>query len=163
MKVLTLHQPWASLVTLGAKRIETRSWKTEYRGPLAIHAAAVLPEYGRRAAYTEPFLSLLTQAGLLEVTETPFPLSGVGYRNHLPSGALLCTCRLADCVPTKGPKSANGSGPKYADWVHRLSVQERAFGNYEPGRFAWMLENIEPLPEPLPAKGFQRLWETDLL
>ena len=40
MKVLTLHQPWASLVALGVKTIETRSWSTQYRGPLAIHAAA---------------------------------------------------------------------------------------------------------------------------
>lgn len=39
MKALSLTQPWASLVAVGAKRIETRSWRTSYRGPLAIHAA----------------------------------------------------------------------------------------------------------------------------
>jgi len=39
MKALTLWQPWASLVATGAKRIETRSCVTKYRGPLAIHAA----------------------------------------------------------------------------------------------------------------------------
>lgn len=43
MKALTLWQPWASLVAVGAKRIETRSWQTSYRGPLAIHAAKFLP------------------------------------------------------------------------------------------------------------------------
>src|SRR6266446_8164646 len=32
-------QPWATLIALGAKRIETRSWSTSYRGPLAIHAS----------------------------------------------------------------------------------------------------------------------------
>jgi hypothetical protein len=35
MKTLTLHQPWATLVALGAKQIETRSWAASYRGPLA--------------------------------------------------------------------------------------------------------------------------------
>jgi hypothetical protein len=35
MKVLTFTQPWATLVAIGAKRIETRSWYTNYRGPLA--------------------------------------------------------------------------------------------------------------------------------
>lgn len=39
MMALSLPQPWASLVADGAKRIETRSWGTPYRGPLAIHAA----------------------------------------------------------------------------------------------------------------------------
>ena len=43
MKALTLTQPWASLVAIGAKRIETRSWSTPYRGLLAIHAAKGFP------------------------------------------------------------------------------------------------------------------------
>lgn len=39
MKALSLHQPWASAIALGLKHLETRSWATSYRGPLAIHAA----------------------------------------------------------------------------------------------------------------------------
>lgn len=39
MKILTLWQPWATLIALGVKTHETRSWSTPYRGPLAIHAA----------------------------------------------------------------------------------------------------------------------------
>ena len=31
---LTMHQPWASLLVLGFKRIEGREWSTDYRGPL---------------------------------------------------------------------------------------------------------------------------------
>jgi hypothetical protein len=38
MKALSLTQPWASLVVAGAKKLETRSWPTYYRGPLLIHA-----------------------------------------------------------------------------------------------------------------------------
>lgn len=38
MKAITLHQPWASLVVVGAKTVETRSWATSYRGPLVVHA-----------------------------------------------------------------------------------------------------------------------------
>lgn len=40
MKALTIWQPWATAIAIGAKRIETRSWETHYRGPIAIHAAA---------------------------------------------------------------------------------------------------------------------------
>ena len=36
MKALTVYQPWASLIALGEKKIETRSWPTNYRGPLAL-------------------------------------------------------------------------------------------------------------------------------
>ena len=38
MKALSLRQPWATLVAIGAKQIETRSWSTAYRGTIAIHA-----------------------------------------------------------------------------------------------------------------------------
>ena len=39
VKAITIWQPWASLVAVGAKTMETRSWPTKYRGPIAIHAA----------------------------------------------------------------------------------------------------------------------------
>jgi eukaryotic-like serine/threonine-protein kinase len=47
MKCLSLHQPGATLLTLGAKRYETRSWRTEYRGPLLIHASVSFPPAAR--------------------------------------------------------------------------------------------------------------------
>ena len=38
MKVLTLKQPWASLVANGYKIYQFRGWKTKYRGEILIHA-----------------------------------------------------------------------------------------------------------------------------
>ena len=38
MKVLTIKQPWASLIVNGYKEYEFRSWKTNYRGKILIHA-----------------------------------------------------------------------------------------------------------------------------
>lgn len=40
MKVLTLKQPWATLVAEGIKKYEFRSWRTKYRGKLLIHAGS---------------------------------------------------------------------------------------------------------------------------
>ena len=40
MKTLTIKQPWASLIIDGYKKYEFRSWKTNYRGKLLIHAGA---------------------------------------------------------------------------------------------------------------------------
>src|SRR5579872_5081015 len=41
---LTLRQPYATLICLGLKQIETRRWATYHRGPLLIHAAKSEPE-----------------------------------------------------------------------------------------------------------------------
>ena len=155
MKVITLTQPWATLVAIGAKHIETRSWATKYRGPLAIHAAAGLgPVGGRRGLFrlchTPPFTEVLDAAGHTTAID------------HLPYGAIVAVCELLDCRPTAGALGEQGIGPKYADWVHELSASERAFGDYTPGRFAWLLANVRALPEPIPAKGALGLWNYDL-
>jgi hypothetical protein len=42
MKVLTIREPWASLIVNGYKKYEFRSWKTKYRGKLLIHAGSKL-------------------------------------------------------------------------------------------------------------------------
>lgn len=38
MKALTVQQPWAWAIVSGGKRIENRSWRTNHRGPVLIHA-----------------------------------------------------------------------------------------------------------------------------
>jgi len=38
MKIITLKQPWATLIAEGYKKYEFRSWKTNYRGEILIHA-----------------------------------------------------------------------------------------------------------------------------
>ena len=40
MKVLSIIQPWASLIAVGIKDIENRTWKTNYRGKILLHASA---------------------------------------------------------------------------------------------------------------------------
>ena len=53
MKALSLTQPWATLVATGRKKVETRSWSTNYRGLLYVHAAKGFPAYARRFAEEE--------------------------------------------------------------------------------------------------------------
>ncbi|MDD5301547.1 MAG: ASCH domain-containing protein [Elusimicrobia bacterium] len=48
MKCLMLKQPWAYLVATGVKTIETRTWRTKYRGPLAIAASQAYDLHGGR-------------------------------------------------------------------------------------------------------------------
>ena len=42
MKVLTIKEPWASLIIAGYKKYEFRSWKTNYRGKILIHAGLTI-------------------------------------------------------------------------------------------------------------------------
>lgn len=137
MKAITLIQPYATLVAVGAKKIETRTWATKYRGPLAIHAG--IGPVGR-----EEFDLALTLATNYHMQKA---LSEAGHKTifALPRSAVLATCRLVDCV-----RITADNVPPYP---------ERAFGDFSRGRFMWVLEDIERLPEPAPAKGLQRLWE----
>lgn len=48
MKVLTIKQPWATLIMQGDKRFEFRSWQTKYRGDLLIHAGKGIDKYAMK-------------------------------------------------------------------------------------------------------------------
>jgi hypothetical protein len=39
MKILSIKQPWASLIVNGLKDIENRDWRTHHRGPVLVHAS----------------------------------------------------------------------------------------------------------------------------
>ncbi len=46
MKVITLKQPWATLIIAGYKKYEFRSWKTNYRGKILIHTGKSIDKEG---------------------------------------------------------------------------------------------------------------------
>jgi activating signal cointegrator 1 len=160
MRTITLTQPWATLIAIGAKRIETRSWATSYRGPLAIHAAKGLGPLGGNGlnrlahlCFVEPFHSVLTQVyGDLSAEE---------LRDLLPLGAIVAVCDLVDCVSTDLFSSVQRGTEIWQVPPGNMS-REYSFGDYSPGRFAWLLSNIRALPEPIPAKGALGLWDCDL-
>ena len=126
MKAITLHQPWASLVAVGAMAVETRPWTSRYRGPLAIHAA-------KKPVLVDDtyYRSVLASAGL--------------NPDELPLGAILATCRLMECE-----KITRADIPCYPAY---------AFGNFNPGWYAWKLTDIQALTDPIPARGHRGLWD----
>jgi hypothetical protein len=46
IRILSIRQPFAWLVVAGYKDVENRSWFTNYRGPLLIHAGLKVDYYG---------------------------------------------------------------------------------------------------------------------
>lgn len=148
MKALTLWQPWATLVAMEAKRIETRCWATKYRGELAIHAAAQIPaKYLGKSATTEPFRDEL--ADLFCVRRDRDDRGGKHVDDilrGLPKGKVVCIVRLVDIEET---------GVVLREM---LPQRELIFGNYEDGRYAWHLEMVEVIEPAIPAKGNRMLW-----
>jgi hypothetical protein len=138
MRALTLTQPWATLVALGAKRIETRSWHTKYTGPIAIHAAKGFPRWAKETCWTDPFASLLRPVLENAISTWNDPLL-------LPTGAVLATANLDGCRFT-------------SDVVGQISEQERALGDYSAGRYAWFLSDVKVFYPPILATGAQGLW-----
>jgi hypothetical protein len=142
MKALTLTQPWATLVSIGAKRVETRSFRVSYRGSLAIHAAKGFPKWAQEACYEQPFLRVLLG---LNVT-----------LDQLPRGEVIATCKLVDVIPAQSVVGLAGFSDDYAKLA---TPQELAFGDYSEGRWAWILEEVKPLENPISARGSLGLWE----
>lgn len=167
MKALTLWQPWATLAGSGIKQIETRSWATSYRGVLAIHAAKVeRPEEAAVVALSGFYDALWP---LLGFSTRPMPAS---IRARLPRGAVVAVSRLVDCLPVivandpyepdtdfcmvrslDGNRLYHKVGNTVADMTDQLP-----YGDFSPGRWAWMLTGITQMDEPIPVRGRQGLW-----
>lgn len=135
VRALTITQPWATLIQRGAKRLETRSWYTNYRGALVIHASKRFP---------------LDCQKLLRM---PAFYNGVGCvpaKNFL-RGVGLCVCILRACVKVSELY-------KLKCWDFTPSADELTFGDFSVGRYAWLLEHQYDFIDPIPAKGALGLW-----
>lgn len=131
MKALTLTQPWAQLVAIGAKKIETRSWSTNYRGWLAIHAGKSKPAYARH--YTHNSESIVDAFAGTRMT----------FYN-MPRGVIVAVAQLIACRPILGDPETAG---------------EKDFGDFTPGRFAWYLENVIVVDPVIPCQGTLGLFD----
>ena len=136
MKAISLWQPWASLVVLGEKRFETRSWSADHRGDLAIHAAKRI---------TSP--SEIPAQDLRAMRDT---LSELGLTiEELPLGAVLGTVNLVAMHP---------AATLWEELSREPFLNEASFGNFDEGRFAWELTMPEAFDKPVPTRGYQGLW-----
>jgi hypothetical protein len=149
MKALTLWQPWASLMMGGFKTIETRSWNTDHRGWLAIHAAKREPYWASDIFndFTRPF-TIFTKS----LTRTFWAcMEEMGYDNYsdLPRGAILGLVYVTNTLPTKKLRQS-------------VDQYNRAFGDWTDGRFAWIISHGLRFLDPVPARGRQRLWDWEV-
>ena len=153
MKVISLLQPWATLVVIGAKKIETRSWNTKYRGPILIHASA-----GKKEVNREIMLDFQQEFSHLNLPR---------YRD-LPFGAIIGKVNLMHTVQSEYCFGGNEfeitdtSKTGYPVSKFILTKQELAFGDYSPSRYGWLLSDPVQFSNPIPAKGQLNIWNYDL-
>lgn len=132
MKALSLKQPWASLLAGGEKRVETRAWKTQERGRIAIHASKGFEDFERDLVITSPFVVSMIRLGF-------------NRADDLPLGAIIGVGTLRDMWPAQTIKRT-------------LNDKELAFGNYEMGRWAWVFADLCMFKKPIPCRGMPGLW-----
>ena len=146
MKVIRILQPWASLVVLGHKKIETRSWNTKYRGELLIHASA------RKIKVSEGTYQLWGHLSKV-ISEDDYL--------KLPYGAIIGKVNLVDVVTTEElgytEEFSDGFSTKWSI-QEEINPQEKYFGDYSPNRFGWLLSDPVLFDKPIPAKGQLGIW-----
>lgn len=121
MKVLTVKQPYASLIANKYKKYEFRSWKTKYRGELYIHAGKGIDK-DRINIFSD-------------------------YNIEYPSGYIIAKANLVDCILVD---------EKMDEELRKINP--KVYSNNHVGYYAWKLENIEILKEPIKANGKLSIW-----
>jgi len=147
MKALTIWQPWASLIAIGAKNYEFRTWPAPgfARGHrIVIHAAARETKRADIAGLLNDPMRLRASTGAsdqqmalaMEVLEKEWANPGT-----LMLGAGLCSAVLGQ------PRRATDCMTAF------LPVED-----IDPDTWAWPLTDIQPFEAPIPSKGAQGFW-----
>ena len=160
INAITLWQPWASLIAQGHKQIETRSWQppiSAIRQPIAIHAAKRLVKPNDVDEETRR-----------KVTE----LLGSFWYMDVPSyGVVVATATLKAAIKVN-PAAYDDYELTVINEVKRTVAErtgtaidfpphEYLFGDFTPGRWLWILTDVQPVDPPIECKGQQGLWQFD--
>lgn len=133
MKALTIWQPYASLIPKGLKHYETRSFKTNYRGPLLIHS-------GHKS------MRWILKHSNEEALDVAIEIFGTEELMNLPAGCAICIVDLVDCIEMT------------PEFIAAQSPTELAVGDWQPGRYAWKMENPRAV-DPVKLIGKLGFWD----
>lgn len=175
MKAISLWQPWASLVAIEVKPYETRHWappKELIGQTIAIHAAKYADKDAKRMA--EDLIYGQHPAGGHELGDKlARSMEGIADRDMglfsracFPVGCIICTARL-DAAFELG-EAAEGTAFPAASTLRAMrsrpmpgcfTVRYDDWGNYAPGRWAWLLRDVKLLKPIVPMKGRQGFFD----
>lgn len=160
MRVLSIQQPWASLIVMGHKRIETRSWKSKYRGPVLIHASKgkvrlsdktvdLVEEMSKIPGWMEnydelPYGKIVGKVDVVGMAET--------------NNTVLKNMKNLLFVSSKVLPDSEAEPKKY---LYSLNKKELAFGDYSEDRQLWLLDKPVAFEHHYDVNGRLGLWRLD--
>ncbi len=154
VKGLTLWQPYAeAMIVFSAgmplKTVETRSWPTSYRGPIAIHSAK---------RDTPDLRSAWIEAMSRPRDAEAFRRGGIYSWSDMPLGSILGIGNLVACIPTS-PIRRDTEARMVRVLGEEQWESDRLWGNFAPERFLWHVEEVDVFPTPIPYRGAQGLFD----
>lgn len=156
MKAITVWNPWAFFLANNMKLNETRGHKINYRGEIAIHSALKVVGKGYIDTINESFRKHgIRNDDVLTLEGKNMYYNYInGDKEKLVFGAVLATANVVDCIEIT---------PAYIiDLINQGRSQEIILGDYTYGRYAWVLEDVKKLDEPIFVKGQQGMWNFDI-
>ena len=141
MKIISIWQPWASLLLSGHKLFETRGWTPP----------ASLLNQTIGIASTKQIRAIQLRAFQNPEFQRHYATTGLpGQLEELPLGCILGTITL-EAAHLMTPELMESAGER-----------ERMFGDWSIGRYAWRVTKPVIFETPIPARGMQGLWDYDL-
>lgn len=132
-KALSIIQPWASAIAFAGKDIENRSWRTHYRGPVAIHASAKCwtemlqnPWRVKQGGEKRPIIEWINKGRKRVGLE-------LESEDNILCSHIIAIGMLVDCV-------------------------EKSSSPWFGGPYGWVIQGIVPI-EPVPFSGTLGLWD----
>ena len=101
---LSMHQPWASLLVMGIKKVEGRVWYTPHRGRLWIAATTRTP--------TEQDI-----VGVEGMYRALYGHQNVSFPKHYPTSCLLGCVDVVDCLAQEDYKEEFPEGESESPYV----------------------------------------------
>lgn len=150
MKALTIYQPWATLIMIGAKPFEFRGWDYSARFKSLVGQRIVIHASARVMKPSEivDIVARIDNGESSLVEKLARPLLARVYAAHKCQGVLELSAGLGTAIIGK-PRSVTDM---YKDTVHGDSDR------LDHSLFGWPLTDIQPFPAPIPFRGAQGFW-----
>ncbi|XP_058200103.1 uncharacterized protein LOC131315061 [Rhododendron vialii] len=134
---LTMHQPWASLLVHGVKRIEGRSWPAPIRGRIWIHAAGKVPDAATIKAMEDFYREIYAVNG---ITDLKFP-------QQYPVSRLIGCIEVVGCLRREELACWN----EVPEGVRLEALTD----------FCWLCEQPQKLCVPIEMRGFHGVYDLE--
>lgn len=180
MRAMSLHHPWAGRLAEGRKTVETRPrrspWHVAVGQTIAVHSTIKLVRDARACFRVDDcFCPDAEDAEWLDHIVAPFEVATLCsvHGDELVYGALLATARVTHVLPIvedveelgrEGFACVEHSGDSLYLWLDDPEKPDRSlreqlpYGDFTPGRWAVLFDEIVKLPHPIETRGYQGLW-----